>query len=203
MNKDKLHVNIDSRLLKLLDELSSQSENYIPMNEYADKLNLSRRQVEYDILRLNDIFQYLNLPEIMSVKNKGIKIAKENIAWFTRIFRHNDQNARFNYKGEERVAFIIIHIIIGGSKYSYEDFCDILKVSRTTIFEDIKLSKEISLQYDLTLDYDLYYNYYIDGSGKNLMALLKSCATTLFKNIPKELFRYLVEREVYDQIIKL
>lgn len=200
--RDRKYANIDSRLLKLLDELCSES-NFVTLKELSKRLNLTRRQVEYDVHRLDDIFYYLQLPPLISIENKGIKIEEENIAWFGKIFRHDQERVRFNYKNLERTAFIIVHIIIGGSKYTYEDFCHILGVSRTTIFEDIKLAKAIVTKHDATLNYDVYYNYYINATGENLMNLLKECAGTLFKNIPKELFRYLVDSEVYQQIIKL
>lgn len=202
MMRERRYANIDSRLLKILDELCSESD-FVTLQELSKRLNLTRRQVEYDVKRLDDIFDYLRLPSLITLENKGIKIKEENIAWFGKIFRHDQERVRFNYKNKERVAFIIVHIIIGGSKYTYEDFCQILGVSRTTIFEDIKLAKEMVVKHDASLDYDIYYNYFINTTGENLMNLLKECADILFKNIPKELFRYLVDLEVYRQITKL
>ena len=199
---NKKVASIDSRLLRILDELAKQGE-LIPMKVISERLGLSRRQIEYDLNRLDDIFGYLGLPMLERVQKKGILIPKENVSWYSTIFRHKQDKVRFHYNREERVAFIIIHIIIGGSSYSYSDFCEKLNVSRTSIFEDLSFAREACFQFDVQLNYDVYYNFIIEGSGRNLMRLIKFCDKVLTKNIPKELFKYLVDREIYDQIIKL
>lgn len=199
---NKKVASIDSRLLRVLDELAKQSD-LIPMKAISEKLGLSRRQIEYDLNRLDDIFIYLGLPKLERVQKKGILIPKVNVSWYSTIFRHKQDKVRFHYNREERAAFIIIHIIIGGSSYSYNDFCEKLNVSRTSIFEDLSHAREFCLKFNVKLSYDVYYNFIIEGSGRNLMRLIKYCDKILSKYIPKELFRYLVDKEIYDQIIKL
>ncbi|NLC64359.1 MAG: HTH domain-containing protein, partial [Erysipelothrix sp.] len=53
--RERRYANIDSRLLKILDELCSESD-FVTLQELSKRLNLTRRQVEYDVKRLDDIF---------------------------------------------------------------------------------------------------------------------------------------------------
>lgn len=176
-------VDLDSRMIRIIDALGGESE-YITIADLATKMGTSRRQMEYDLTKLNNIFSTLEMPLIDTKQNTGIKLEHANFFWFGEVFRDGQKKVKFVYRKKERIALIIVHIIIGGASYRNEDFCKYLGVSRTTIFSDMKGVKTIIEDYGASLQYDYYYKYYIKATGIQYSRLLKKSARELFKNIP-------------------
>lgn len=195
-------VEIDSRLIKIIDVLGGESD-YITLEELAKKLSLKRRQIEYGIERIDEIFYFLDMPYIDKKQNAGVRLQEEHLLWFGKIFKDGERKVKFVYQKDERVAFIIAHIIIGGSSYKSEDFCNHLGISSTTLFADMQTVTQKIEEYGATLHYDYYYKYYIKASGIQYSKLLKNSAKTLFSTIPEDVFKYLVAPEIYEELIKL
>lgn len=193
---------IDSRMVRIIDVLGAES-SYISLKDLAKNLNLSRRQVEHDILRINYLFDSLDLDLIQTKENKGVRLVKKNLLWFGQVFNNKEHNIRFVFSKDERVALIIIHTIIGGSLYTYNDLCEHLDVSRTTIFSDMKEARKIIEETGATLQYDYYYKYYIKATGLQYSRLLNFAGNILFANIPKRIIEVLISPKIFGEISKL
>ena len=66
--------NLGERCNKILDFLL-HSTDYISMRELAEKTNVSRRSVYYDICNINDWLDSNNLPPLKILRGKGIFIS--------------------------------------------------------------------------------------------------------------------------------
>lgn len=78
-------VDLDSRMIRIIDALGGESE-YITIADLATKMGTSRRQMEYDLTKLNNIFSTLELPLIDTKQNTGIKLEHANFFWFGEVF---------------------------------------------------------------------------------------------------------------------
>ena len=74
-DKDKgsgmLRFFVDRRCIKIL-QILSERQDYISIGQLADLLEQTRRQTQYDIYKINMIFDTVGLPPVETKKKKGV-----------------------------------------------------------------------------------------------------------------------------------
>ena len=197
----KLKVAINRRVCKLLVELSKQ-DDYISIIELSRWMGFTRCNVEYDMTKLNTMFEELNLPMIDAISNKGILLPERNKDWFKGLTKDFKNNITYVYSKEERVAYCLCNVIIGSHNYSAQHFSVILGVSRSTIFLDLITVREIVEANNGRISYDRFYKYYIQASGEDYMKMLRLGADTFLALIPIEMLPFILDDSIVELIEK-
>lgn len=197
----KLKVAINRRVCKLLVELNKQ-DDYVSIIELSRRMGFTRCNVEYDMTKLNTMFEELNLPMIDAISNKGILLPQENKDWFKELTKDFKNNITYVYSKEERVAYCLCSVIIGSHNYSAQHFSEILGVSRSTIFLDLMTVREIVEANNGRISYDRFYKYYIQASGEDYMKMLRLGADTFLALIPIEMLPFILDDSIVELIEK-
>lgn len=149
-------------------ELTSRSKNvmtYIEKNhectlrDIAEKLNLSLRQVRYDIQCINNYFNKI----LILTDNKG-KILIDDIDDF-RFF-----NSEITYSKSERHDYIMVLIAFDMQTFNINQIAQKLNKSRVTIKNDLdEIKKILTDKYGLSLKY--YHKYILEGTEEDIFRL--------------------------------
>lgn len=179
---------IDRRMLLVLNYLKENKES--TFREISESLDIKERYVRYDIDKLNDVFILNKLPTIEK-KAKGKLVfpqTKKLNLWLV------SQN--FLFSQEDRVAVILLILLLDNKSLKLNHLSEKLEVSRSTLKNDLKeLEKEL-VPFDLEINYRKYF--YLEGNSDRYNYLL-------YKELRK--YNYLFfsddERELpFDTIIK-
>ena len=163
MNKPFFHENIDQRCMLIIQKLLIHEE-YVPILELAKTLKVSRRSVYYDLEKINELCEWLNIPLLSVERSKGILLSREQKAalnhyideYYPRdIVLHQD----------ERIALIMCQLLAQHEPSFVEPLIELCQVSRNTIFSDLKLIRQKLEQFKLSLEFETHVGYSVHGSS--------------------------------------
>ncbi|MBS7578021.1 MULTISPECIES: PTS sugar transporter subunit IIA [unclassified Enterococcus] len=161
---------MNERIRTILALLIKKPE--IKLTELAARLKLTKRQINYAITQFNEELIAKNLP-IIERNNNGIFFMPLEVM---QLFTNNQSLATDElsavYSDNERTALILLRLIDGEDYMSMDHFIDDLKVSKTTVMEDLKRTKWLAEKYDLTIQYDRFSGYQLCGSENRVLQLL-------------------------------
>lgn len=157
----------------------------IKSSELADKLSLTRRQVNYAITQFNQEMALNRLPGIVRKNDGTFFVPLEVVQTITENFISNEL-----YSDQERVVIILYILALNNDYTSVQHFLDYLEVSRSTFTEDIKRAQWLVEKYRLEIIYDRTNGYHIEGSEHYLLHLISD----LVKQY------HLMNQEIYESI---
>ncbi|HBN97682.1 MAG TPA: hypothetical protein DDZ66_15455 [Firmicutes bacterium] len=195
-------VVFDRRLCWLLLELSN-SDSYQPIKNLAQNMHCSRRSVEYDILRLNSILDELGLDKVKAVPSKGVLLSDKNKLWFNELTQDFQGRITYVYSQDERLAYCLSLIIIGGHNYNTESLASLFQVSRATIFQDLRRVQDVVAAHEALLSYDRFYKYYIQATGKQYIDMLRIAADIMYESVPKEILQHILDKDVVEMMTRI
>lgn len=161
---------INARCEKIVNVLLSQSE-YLSINQLAAAMNISRRTLYYDIDKINQWLTDAGLQELEIVPKKGIFISESCRGEILSLLEEEDEEQMYLFSPAERTKAIICYIIYSPEHIYLEQLTECFKVSRNTIFSDLKMVSASLEQYELTLEYQPKTGYYIAGDPVRTRAL--------------------------------
>lgn len=148
-----MNYTIDSRCRNVMLALT-KSTDYITIEALSQELGQSRRNTQYDLYKLNGIFDLIDIPHIQSRRNKGVRLLPEHLEWWQGLLRKGGNCFNYVYTQEERVAFLICKTVLrGGGMWTIERFSEALAVNRSTVIWDMKLARERLADYKVGLDF--------------------------------------------------
>lgn len=162
MNKPFYHENIDHRCVMIMQKLLVHDE-YVPIIELAKTLKVSKRSVYYDLEKISQLCEWLEIPNIIVERSKGISLTKEQKGAFNKYL--NDYYPRdFVLQQEDRIAMIITELVSQDLPIFVEPLIQLCQVSRNTIFNDLKLVRQQLEQFKLSLEFETHVGYSVHGS---------------------------------------
>lgn len=161
----------------------------LQITEIMKFLDLSRTQIEYNVLKVNEILRLNNLEEL-SITNEYIYLSSQTRLFFIDIVLKNLIFEDYSLSGEERIKYIFLMMYYYKDEYlSMNHFIDAVKVGKTTVVSDLKKLNEILKSNDLFIVYNRKEGYHIVGDETNLNEyFIKHCL--LDTNINNQLFIY-------------
>lgn len=162
--------NLGERCNKILRFLL-QANDYISMKELADKTNVSRRSVYYDVCNINDWLDSHNLPTLKILRGKGIFIPPNQKISINELADKKDERNEYIFLPSERAKIIACYIIQSKSPVYVEQLIDACQVSRNTIFSDIQILIRQLHEYNTKLSYAPKTGYKITGDVIHVRAL--------------------------------
>ncbi|CAI3447523.1 transcription antiterminator [Enterococcus cecorum] len=157
----------------------------IKSSELADKLSLTKRQVNYAITQFNQEMALNKLSGIVRKNDGTFFVPLEVVQTITENLISNEL-----YSDQERVVIILYILTLNNEYTSVQHFLDYLEVSRSTFTEDIKRAQWLVEKYRLEIIYDRTNGYHIEGSEHYLLHLISD----LVKQY------HLMNQEIYESI---
>lgn len=157
----------------------------IKSSELADKLSLTKRQVNYAITQFNQEMALNKLFGIVRKNDGTFFVPLEVVQTITENLISNEL-----YSDQERVVIILYILTLNNEYTSVQHFLDYLEVSRSTFTEDIKRAQWLVEKYRLEIIYDRTNGYHIEGSEHYLLHLISD----LVKQY------HLMNQEIYESI---
>ena len=162
--------NLGERCNKILDFLL-HSTDYVSMRELAEKTNVSRRSVYYDICNINDWLDSNNLPPLKILRGKGIFISPDEKISINALADKKDDRNEYIFSPGERAKIIACYIIRSKSPVYVEQLMEACLVSRNTIFSGIQILIRQLHEYNAKLSYAPKTGYKITGEVIHVRAL--------------------------------
>ncbi|VBB05725.1 phosphotransferase system eiib component type 2/3 [Lucifera butyrica] len=154
---------LDKRSNAILQHIVNAA-SYVPTEEIAEKLNISKRSLYYDIKRINGWLKYHKLTGIRHIQSAGLYLEENTKRELPKLFQQVNP-WQYEYSAKERKAWLAIHILTRSRNVSLQDLIDAIRVSRNTAMNDLKgLREEVTRRFQLNTAYSKRTGYIMAGS---------------------------------------
>lgn len=162
--------NIQSENLSLITEMVNNPN--VKGKELEQKFNISRRQLGYRIQKINDWLIEQDYPEIERT-SQGFFIVDEKVKqWINVPTTIKSTNEDHFYTSEQRAYLILLILFREDELLSLNHFSIDLQVSKNTVLNDLKRTKQLLTSYNIELKYTRQDGYYLKGQEFELRNLL-------------------------------
>lgn len=163
-------INMDQRSRAILNQLMQQ-DSYISIQELATILNVSRRTIYSDLIKVNNWLNDHHLTEVKQVRAQGLYIDEATKKIITNEYSFLDV-MYYEFSPNERRAWIFIHIVGREQPCFLEDIKNLFNVSRNTALDDIKKLKKAIKHYQLCISSGPKKGYTVVGNENDVRKLL-------------------------------
>lgn len=146
-------------------------KSYLSLKQIANDLGVSQRSIYYDLCRINEWLQYNGIPELEVVRGKGLLLDDERRTQIENCTEEADVEEVYVFSPMERVQIIICGIIYLEKAVHIDELTQYCKVSRNTIFNDLRVVTNQLQKYDLKLEYQSKKGYAITGDVIKIRAV--------------------------------
>lgn len=180
------------RTLKALKLLESK-DTPVSKTEMANKLNVSESSVR-NLVRSLSKDKEKNGFEIETIRGQGYVLTIRNRRLYNRFLRKNKQFEDV-YDPKHRCELIIAFLLQKQTFVTIDEIAETMKVSKNTIFNDLKKVESILLEASLNLERKPYYGIRITGSE---IAFRKLFNKYVFDKYPKSMKEFMTFRKEFD-----
>lgn len=193
---------INTRCKKILYMIIAEN-HYITLEKIAAELNLSKRSIYYEICKINEWLESCDLPELEVTRGKGIHLELEMKQKIENMMESGKEEDSYIFSPTERVRVIICYIINTEEPIYIEQLADYCRVSRNTVFNDLRVVVNQLQDYNLKLEYESKKGYQIAGDTIRIRALF-----FLYFNMLRPLFnsgilKFINKNETYEYLKRL
>ncbi|MBO0420426.1 MAG: BglG family transcription antiterminator [Vagococcus fluvialis] len=156
----------------------------ITMEELSKKINLTRRQIEYSLDLANDYLKEIDHPEIE--RKKGVYVVDDSVK---KLFNTNySQNLKEVYVSEsiDRAYFLFLMLVTRDDDFSINYFIDEFKVSKNTVVNDLKKTREILEKNNLDLEYSRKTGYQVVGDEWDIRNMIIIAINHVMNHFPNQ-----------------
>ena len=161
---------LESRCSQILDYLSSRDE-YITTEGLSAALSRSANSIRYSLTKVDALLLERGQGAMEKARGKGGRLTPAQKKWWAQVSK-SLSGVDYLFTQEERVAAIICMLLTGGRRFSVDAVARVLKVSRNTLFSDIKAMKELPGLNGAKLLYDQRGGDFLCGDEFALRSLL-------------------------------
>ncbi|MGM7724339.1 BglG family transcription antiterminator [Metabacillus sp. Hm71] len=133
------------------------------MNQVMENTQLTKRQISYDLEKVNHWLKERALPAIPYRGVQYLEIPKEVEDYF-RKKENNGQEGSFILTEEERLIFINLYLFIRQEPISSVHLTQLLQVSKNTVISDVKKANEMNQPYLVEIRYSRQKGYHLAGT---------------------------------------
>ncbi|TCP27835.1 transcriptional antiterminator [Scopulibacillus darangshiensis] len=194
---------LDQRPLSLLGIIARHRR--VTIKQLIDRTNLTRRQVEYDLQKVNDWLTSYGCEPIVNKRAVGLVISKK-------VQELAHKKVHLSKKGfpalteEVRTLCIPLYIFIRKEELSLFHLTSFIQMSKNTVIQDIKNINEFASVFNISIKYNRHNGYFIEGIEANKRAFIMKCICLILKQQNgKELIQRLLEcngKYLYDTFYK-
>ncbi|WP_313183915.1 BglG family transcription antiterminator [Lacrimispora sp.] len=188
---------IEKRAFNLLQYLLS--DRNFSVSKAMDLLGCSKRQIEYDVSKINELLKE-NEIELIRLSRGRFLINKETIDKVTKL---NLPHQKFIVNGENKIWLICIQIFCTREPLGLNHFITKLQSSKNTVLGDLRKIARIGSQYKVELKYSRKSGYYFEGEPIKIRSLVLLSIINLKDNfLCKELISLAVSDNSYDAVFE-
>lgn len=153
-----MKVNDRSKLL-LSDIINNDN---ITLEELKKRHNLSTRQVDYSIQKMNEVLEERQMPRITKTANGRFKVDKK-IYFLFQTETPEVKAELFVSDSRDRAHLIVLMMLLRKVDFSINFFIDEFKISKNTVLNDLKQAKKVIKPFKLKITYSRIEGYEIKG----------------------------------------
>lgn len=188
---------IEKRAFNLLQYLLN--DRNFSVSKAMDLLGCSKRQIEYDVSKINELLKENEIELIRLSKGKFL-INKETI---NKISGLNLPRQKFAVNGENKIWIICIQIFCTREPLGLNHFIINLQSSKNTVLNDLRKIAKIGRQYKVELKYSRKSGYYFEGEPVKIRSLVLLAIINLKDNfLCKKLISLAVSDPSYDVVFE-
>lgn len=161
---------LNARCKEILQMLFD-SDTYISLQQIAKVLKVSRRSIYYDLCRINEWLDEKGIPELEVVRGKGLLLDAPTKEQIRNCVEDTSNEDAYVLSPMERVRIIICSIIYSRTPVYIDKLTTYCRVSRNTIFNDLRVVVNQLQDYDLNLEYESKKGYSISGDAIKIRAV--------------------------------
>lgn len=184
---------IGKRPLLLLEYLLKVKS--VNMNQIMDATQLTKRQISYDLDKVNHWLKEKELPIISFKGIHFIAVPDAVLEYFgDNEINHHERN--FVFSEEERLAVIYLYVFMRNDTISSFHLTQLLQVSKNTVISDLKKANKINCSFLVEIRYSRKYGYHLTGTEFDKRALVMHYISRLMQ-VPyfEKLLNYLLKEE--------
>ena len=171
-------MQLEERPTLLLNQLMFLKKTNIP--QLMEHTQLSKRQLTYDLDKINYWLKEKDLPTIVYKRTQWIEIP-EKVQQYASNYNTDQTNERFIFSEEERLIAIYLFLFIRKEPISSIHLTSLLKVSKNTAVSDIKKANERISSYLVDIRYTRKAGYHLHGTEIDKRVLLMNLLTGLLE----------------------
>ena len=131
-------IYMNARCREILNILLS-SDSYITLAQIAEIMKVSKRSIYYDMCRINEWLNSYGIPELETVRKKGIFINVDTKERINVIVEGGEAEENYVFSPMERIGIIICSTIYSPEPVYIDQLTDYCMVSRNTVFNDLRV----------------------------------------------------------------
>ena len=196
-----MKIELDNESLLLL-KLLLKSSNSLTIEEILNHLNIKRRKFYYILKKVNLELEANKIAPISNVRGIGFSIDqndKEEIESLLSTIGTDD----VILSPSQRQSYMICIFLFPQKRIQIQDFEEKFKVSRNTVFNDLKDVKAILDGYNVDLNVDVKQGYYIESELFTKLSILQYHLYDLLDELPFVILDFINVETVNDYLRKL
>ncbi|MCM3727328.1 BglG family transcription antiterminator [Neobacillus cucumis] len=148
------------------------------MNQMMVATQLTKRQISYDLEKVN---QWLKEKELPPIQYKGIHTIEvpELVLEYFRKQHTNLKERDFILTEEERLSVIYLYLFIRTEPISSIHLIQLLQVSKNTVISDVKRANEFNRPFLVEICYTRQKGYHLKGTEFDKRVLVMHCLSKL------------------------
>lgn len=192
---------LDERSNLILKEVVSNPN--ISNTELENRLTLSRRQISYSFMKINQWLEEKNYPAIKRTNSGKFIVSPLLIGLFSEKDKKDSSGAQYIPSEKERAQFIILMLLGSQEELSLLHFSSALYVSKNTALRDIKAAQKLVNAYQLEIIYSRMHGYGIVGNELDKRKLLMDLLRSIFKVYKGETYIQQLAQISFEEIDKI
>lgn len=185
--------NLSQRQKNIIYVIGDNNDEYITVNDIAEKIDVSTRTVQRDLSTIED-FLYDNDFSLIKKPGQGLLLSEsdESIAYLYELLDMVDSSKQ--YERVERVNFILSRLLTTKQPIKYFVFTLYLNISEKTLIEDLGVIEKWLSVYDIRLIRKRGVGLSLEGSEK----AIRKAQAKLINEILNDDKKIEILRDIYD-----
>lgn len=177
----------------------SLREDFIRIDEFADKYNLTDRAIRYNIDKIESFLVKNGFGYIERQYNKGVKINRtEELDDFIKEYIKDYNPYKYSYSRDERLYYIVTRLLQNDEPEKVEYFEKYFGISKNTVLKEIDIADEWFKKRDLILYRKPRVGLYVAGhESAKRKALIEAISNTVS---PKDIVSYVNYKTTLSKI---
>ncbi|GKU82145.1 BglG family transcription antiterminator [Niallia sp. NCCP-28] len=140
------------------------------LNQIRDCMQLTRRQITYDLEKVNHWLKEKGLPPIICKGN--IVLVPDDVLSFLKNSQYVQAERMMNLTEEERCMMLYLYLFIREEVISSAHLTQFLKVSKNTVIADVKKANQKNSSFFVEIRYTRQHGYHLKGTEFDKRALV-------------------------------
>ena len=145
---------------------------FIEKKDLLSKCNLTPRQLEYSLEKINDYLKTVSGKSIVLNSYDQLTVDEEMKEILLKEVSRGIPDKTYIFRSQERMKFIYFMLFLDMDYLSMNHFMDALKVGKTTIISDIKVLNANLLETKISVEYNRKKGYCLQGNELDIRNLM-------------------------------